>query len=171
MTEPTPPPAPITPWNATVDGVRALLPEAKITDNPTPGVRAVTTSQVLTWLDDFSRAVALRLDGWEALRAAPTAEELDAGSPPPRDQLVAFARMVTETGVASITEAARFPERADDGYAAVLWTRYQSALGDLIEWLGAQLSGGGAIDPSGVGAGSVVYSFPEPSFTPATLRF
>lgn len=161
----------VAPWAASVEGVQALLPEAKIVETVTPGVRAITRAQVTAWLADFSRSVALRLDGWERLRATPTLAETEALAEPPREQLIAFARLVVETGVASIAEAARYPERAEGGYAAVLWERYQTALTELSEWVARQLAGGGDDDALIGPTSGIAASFPAPSFTPETLRF
>lgn len=162
-----PPVLPVTaPFDAGIDGVRGLIPESQIPDVLPEGVRGVTRSQVELWLADFSAKVALALDGWELLRLTQTVEEIEAGVPSPRALLIAHARDLVHNAVASYVEAARFPERALDGYARVLWDRYTLGLAELAAWVQRQLDTGG-ITPANSGA---LYNFPPPSFT-SEIRF
>jgi hypothetical protein len=178
------PPAPSTPgagtlgalFGASLDGVRSLIPEAKLPDTLPPGTRGVTSGQAAAWLGDLSRRVALRLTGWEQLRFTPTAEDVELARPTPRDQFIAAARDLVHTATASYVEAARFPERAENGYPAVLWRRFEEGLTGLAEWLDLQLNppadgdgGGGAVE--GGGASVPAWAFPPASFRPERLAF
>ncbi len=156
--------AAVPPFGATVDGVRALIPEAVIPDEAPPRSKLVVSGQVVVWLADLSRRVSLRLAGWEALRLVQTDAEALLGLAAPRERLAAYARDLVHNGAASYTESARHPERAQDGYAAVLWTRFLDGLGELRLWMAAELEA----QTPGIGGEA---SFPLASFTPERLRF
>lgn len=169
-------PAPTEPYDATVEGVRALLPHATIPDSLPAGGRGVTTSHVAAWLAELSGRVDLRLAGWRRLRVARTEQEESDNHPSPSERFTAAARDLVHNGAASYTEAARYPERAgvtDTSYAAVLWNRYTSGLDDLEAWLTDELATGdeGEVDPeTGTAYGDPGYSFPEP-FPWSGVRF
>lgn len=160
---------PRAPFGATVAGVTALVPTARLTDTPVPapgpGERvAVTVSQVEAWLDQLSGRVAMRLDGWQRLPTTIVEPETTSD----RDQLVAFARDLVQTGAAHYLEAARFPERvspAATSYADVLWARFLEGLTELTGWLERRLADGVlAEDPAEVAASAPAASFPAPLF-------
>lgn len=157
---------PVPPFAATVDGVRALLPDAQILDTLPPGRRGVTAGQVAGWLAELSGRADLRLTAWRRLRAEPTDIEDLAGEQAPRARFEAAMRDAVHNGAASYTEAARFPERAalsDTSYAAVLWARYTLALAELEAWMAVELDDTDADDTAiepGHTAGTVAFSFP-----------
>jgi hypothetical protein len=169
--DPTPAPETLPPFGANVDGVRALIPEAPILAVLPPGGKGVTVDMVTGWLTEFTRRLSLALDGWERLRSTPTIEEAAAGIAAPRDDFAALVRNLIHNAVASYTEAARFPERAETGYASVLWARFTTGLDSLSAWLVAELNSGDVEAPGAEGpAGTGAYSFPPPTFT-SRLRF
>lgn len=170
--------APRGPFGATVDGVIALVPTARLLDDtavpvpvPTGGLEpgrgggtfAVSVSTVAAWVEELSARLALRLDGWQRLTATPVAPETTSD----RDQLVAFARDLVHNGAASYLEAARYPERsaaATTSYAAVLWARFESGLADLSTWLERRLEDGTDVADAPALAGVPAASFPPPRF-------
>ena len=167
----TAPAEPVPPFGATVAGVLALVPEAKLVTQADrdAGRHGVTVEDVLGWLAGLSATVSLRLDGWEQLEAA-TTDELD--SLPDRELFVARARDLVHNGAASYLEAARYPERAGragTSYDTVLWARFEAGLLELAGWLSRRVDTGEA--GASVAAPSLAYSFPEPSFTPGRLTF
>lgn len=167
---------PVDPFGALLAGVKALVPEAPLPEALAAGERGVTAGQVVAWIGSLSSQVDLRLTGWRRLRDVATAEEEAAGELAPRARLEAAAADLVQNGAASYLEAARFPERArpadSSSYAAVLWARYVDGLTALAGWLTAELEDASPPDdvltarPSGL-----AYSFPDPSFTPDTMRW
>ncbi|WP_053207943.1 hypothetical protein [Jiangella muralis] len=117
------------PWGATVDGVAALLPDAPLLEsapvNPQPGQKIVTRATVQEWVDQFCAKVALRLDGWEALRDDSR-----------REYVKLTACDLVHNAAGSYAQAARFPERAGkatDSYSGILWDRYTTGLDALAK--------------------------------------
>lgn len=164
---------PVAPFGATRAGVTGLVPEARLVagEGPPPvGTYGVTEGTVDGWVDELSGAVAIRLDGWEALTNEPVVEDV-AGVPTTivegdRDRLRAWARSVVHNGAASYLEAARHPERAavnDTSYAAVLWDRYVTGLDRVAAWLEARLANPDAGDTVTEAAyAGPAYYFPDP---------
>lgn len=139
------------PFDASVAGVQALIPEAKLPVTLAPGVRGVTVAQAEAWVADFSGRVALRLTGYDLLPE------------PQLSRVRQAARDLVHNATASYVEAARFPERALDGYAALLWSRYAEGLSSLEAWLRPDPGGGGDGGLSSL-AGTPAFSFPLPLF-------
>lgn len=170
----TSPAEPVPPFGATVAGVLALVPEAKLITaaDRTAGRFGVTADDVLEWLAGLSARVSRTLDGWEQLEAVTTD---DADSLPDRALLIAEARDAVHNGAASYLEAARYPERAGragTSYDTVLWARFERILEELYAWLRVRVDTGEAgAELAGGGAPSLAYSFPEASFTPGRLTF
>lgn len=172
MTTPAPL-ADVPPWDANVDGVRDLLPDATIyRDGTVPaGRRGVTEPQVRTWLVGLSGRASLYLDGWEKLSTT-----VDEGAElSDRQRFADLARDAVHNGAASYVEAARYPEqqgKAATSYAAVLWSRYEAVLEELKRWLDVRLAAPAELDPTATTAGGEpAYYFPPPSFTVDRLRF
>lgn len=154
------------PFDATVDGVTALVPEVRLwnSDQPIPnGTYAVTAEQVQAWVDELSGVVAMTLEGWQRISDEPVAPETTSD----REQLIEYARTVVHNGAASYLEAARRPEqaqRSSTSYADVLWNRYTTGLDRLAAWLTrrlAQLEPGDTVEES---TGGASWSFPCPIF-------
>lgn len=162
---------PVEPFGATVDGVTALVPEARLYagDLPVPeGTYAVTVGQVTAWVEELTGVVAMTLTGWQRLSDEP----VDPEETSDRDQLIEYARTVVHNGAASYLEAARHPERSsvnDTSYAAVLWQRYTDGLDRVATWLAGRLAAGEPGDTADAYAGPAYY-FPEPLFGDG-LRF
>lgn len=168
-------PPPVEPFDATVAGVRNLLPHADIVDTLPTGRRGVTTGMVAAWLAELSGKVDLRLSGWRRLRAQQTIEEAAAGHDAPLARFMGAARDIVHNGAGSYTEAARFPERAtseESSYSGVLWQRYQDGLAELAAWLEEELTTpGGEVEPGpDVASASPAYSFPD-AFPWSSVRF
>ena len=168
-------------YGASVAGVRALVPEARLLDTlPTgPGVYGVTFAQVEEWLREVTGVVAIKLDGWERLSTDPTAVVLNINGAPAgpsdREQLIAAARTIVHNGAAAYLEAARHPERArpnDSSYADVLWRRYELGLEQLATWLAGRLIRpvAGDDEEQPLPVSGVLYDFPPPLIGDA-LRF
>lgn len=113
---------PVPPFDADVNLVAMLLPDATIPDEAGVGQRAVTKANVQQWIGDTTSEVLLAIPDWEQL-------------PTDRRTLAATrARAIVATGAAAITEAARTPERAgkvDESYANELRQRYLRDLESL----------------------------------------
>jgi hypothetical protein len=167
----TPTEAEVLQFGASVAGVAALVPEARLYAGPMPppeGTYAITVTQVAAWVDELTDAVAMVLDGWE--RLDDTAVLADDGTVlvlGDRSRLLGSARTIIHNGAASYLEAARHPERAavnDTSYAAVLWARYTEGLDRLAGWLTRRLEdpqAGDEPEPEDVNGGAL-YSFPTP---------
>lgn len=139
---------PIAPFGVTVAMVKALLPDATIPDAQPAGVKGVTISQVQRWLTERSAAVEDAIDGWTTL---------DGDK---QERITTRACAVTVTGAASITQAARFPEKqggSTASYADVLWARYETELEELAQRVAAWLA-----DVAAVSTGGPAGSFPDP---------
>lgn len=177
------------PFGATVAGVTALVPEARLHegDGPVPeGTYKVTTRQVLEWVQELTADVAMALDGWERLSTEDTygtdvvgaqstyepaatygSGTFGAGSLGDKGRLIEAARTIVHNGAASYLEAARHPERSRanaDSYSAILWDRYTTRLETVRGWLAGRLAAaeqGDTPDPDGPG---LAYSFPGTSF-------
>lgn len=154
----TPVPAVYGVFDATVDSVYDLVPEAdRVTDAnnstlPTP----ITEDTVARWLVAVSDAVAAGIGDWRGF----TGDNLEA--------VKAAGRAVVANGAASYLEAARYPTRAgldDSTYAGVLWTRYTQGVTALAESVAASVAtgdtGGGA---DSVQSGPFGAGFPDPFF-------
>lgn len=129
---------PVAPFDATVAGVTALVPEATVVDTVVPGQRAVTRDQVASWVAALSANVDARLTA---------RSRLDADDPR-SVAVVAAARDLVHNGAASYLEAARHPERAsktDTSYAEVLWARYTDGLVALAATLDGWLDDGAGV--------------------------
>lgn len=156
---------PTPPFGATVDGVTALVPEARLVDGtPAAGQYGVTVTQVQAWVDELTGVVAMTLDHWQRLSDEPVEPE-DTSD---RAQLCEYARTVIHNGAASYLEAARHPELAsnvnDTSYAAVLWSRYTDGLDRVAAWLEKRLADQDPADtPEPQAAtGFTDYAFPPP---------
>lgn len=132
---------PVEPFDATVAGVTALVPEATVVDTVVPGQRAVTHDQVTSWVAALSANVDARLAARGRL----------PGDDPRSVAVVAAARDLVHNGAASYLEAARHPERAsktDSSYAEVLWQRYTGGLAALGAALDGWLDDGAGLAPA-----------------------
>lgn len=140
---------PVPPFDADVALVAMLLPDATIPDEAGAGQRAVTKASVQQWIADVTAEVLLAIPDWEQL------------SPDRRTIVEVRAKAITVTGAASITEAARTPERAgkvDESYANELRQRY---LRDL-EALSATVTTWLNEDAATAAAKTAAASFPAP---------
>lgn len=114
-------------YEATLDGVRVLLPTLTLNETSKP-----TEAQAGELLDDVARRVESRV--------GPPGTWPDAyvdGTAGRRDALTVSAQHVVELGTAAMVQDAAHPNRAksatqDTGYGTVLWDRYKSALDDLV---------------------------------------
>jgi hypothetical protein len=154
-------------WGVTVEEVSALAPQVTIGTNPAAVVdpvffkadRSISVSEVEGWIADVAGRVSLRL--------ADLGKITDEAR---RATLGKAARDATVNGAASYLVAAAHPlgqTNDGSGYAALLWSRYESAL----EGAGGVLDGWiGAIVPETDTAGKAAGFFPTPLF-PDGARF
>jgi hypothetical protein len=155
-------------WGVTVEEVSALAPHVTIGEDTAAAPDAVfkradksiSRGEVEAWIADVAGRVSLRLAD-----AGRITDETRSG------RISQAAHDATVNGAASYLVAAAHPigqTNANDGYAALLWSRYESAL----EGVGAVLDAwllelpAKASDVSGTGAGF----FPVPMF-PDGARF
>ena len=150
-------------WGVTVEEVSALAPHVSIGTGPAAPVdlvfgkkadRIITTDEVQTFINEVAGRVSLRLTA-----LARITEGIRAGA------IAQAAHDAAVNGAASYLVAAAHPAGAvnnDGGYAALLWSRYESAL-DLT---GATLDGWILELPAVVPAptGKVSAFFPAPLF-------
>ena len=153
-------------WGVTVEEVSALAPQVTIgedsTAEPDPvfkkADRSISTGEVEAWISDVAGRVSLRLAN---LGKITDTAKLTALGKAAHDAVV--------NGAASYLVAAAHPigqTNANDGYAALLWSRYESAL----EGAGAVLDGWIIDLPAGDVTGAAAGYFPEPMF-PDGARF
>jgi hypothetical protein len=155
-------------WGVTVEEVSALAPQVTIgTDPEAPEAdpvffkadKQIATSEVEGWIDDVAGRVALRLSDLGRITDEPRLNTIGQA-----------AHDATVNGAASYLVAAAHPvgqTNDGSGYAALLWSRYESAL----EGVGLVLDGwiieiDGKVDTAGTAAGF----FPVPLF-PDGVRF
>lgn len=150
-------------WGVTVEEVSALAPHVSIGPGPAAPVdlvfgkkadRVITTDEVLAFVADVAGRVSLRLTALSRI-----SDDTRAGA------IAQAAHDAAVNGAASYLVAAAHPAGAintDGGYAALLWSRYESAL-DLI---GSTLDGWIAELPETAPAptGSASGFFPAPMF-------
>lgn len=135
------------PYDATADGVRALVPNVPITANSRP-----SEAQVAGWIVELAAHVDARLGPLDDLDAANVA------------RIETEARRLVHLGAAAYTEDAAHPERAskaDTRYGAVLWARFTQGLDALEVTLGELRAGEEEAEGAG-DLGPVRYSFPPP---------
>lgn len=116
-------------WGVTVEEVSALAPHISIGEGPAAPVdavfgrkadRTITTDEVEAWISDVAGRVSLRL--------------ADLGRITDENRLKRVGKAAhdaTVNGAASYLVAAAHPigqVNSSDGYAAVLWARYEAAL-------------------------------------------
>lgn len=115
-------------WGATVEQVSALAPQVTIGTDTTLTVdpvfyqadRRISVSEVEAWIGDVAGRVSLRLSGLSRITDTTRAATLGKAA---HDAVV--------NGAASYLVAAAHPAgQTNDGsgYAALLWSRYESAL-------------------------------------------
>lgn len=149
---------PIGAFDATVQGVINLLPNAVFPDSLEPGRLGVTKAQLGGYLTDVSGRVTARLVDYEKLT-----EEQKA-------TVDLAARDLVHNGAASYAQSARYPEQAGrsrDGLAAVLWARFESGLDDLAELVADMVgdTNAGEGDTTGTATGAGAWTGPDPYFT------
>lgn len=154
-------------WGVTVEEVSALAPHISIGTDPeaVPDLvfkkadKSISRTEVEAWISDVAGRVSLRL--------------ADLGRVTAEDRLKTIGKAAHDAvvnGAASYLVAAAHPvgqTNAGEGYAALLWSRYESAL----EGAGTTLDGwiveiDGKVDTTGVVAGF----FPTALF-PDGVRF
>jgi hypothetical protein len=154
-------------WGVTVEEVSALAPQVTIgTDSeavPDPvfkkADRSISTGEVEGWIDDVAGRVALRLSALGQITDETRLTTIGKA-----------AHDATVNGAASYLVAAAHPvgqTNDGSGYAALLWSRYESAL----EGAGLVLDGwiveiDGKVDTAGTAAG-----FFPPALFPDGVRF
>lgn len=127
-------------WGVTVEEVSALAPHVTIGEAPDapvddtfniPADRKITVNEVEAWIADVAGRVSLRLS--DLGRVTDTNRVAVVGK---------AAHDAVVNGAASYMVAAAFPAgsiNSDGGYAALLWSRYESALtgaGSMLDaWL------------------------------------
>ncbi|QDK01893.1 hypothetical protein SEA_VIBAKI_12 [Arthrobacter phage Vibaki] len=150
-------------WGVTVEEVSALAPHVSIGNGPAAPVdlvfgkkadRVITTDEVQGFIAEVAGRVALRLADLGRIT-----DGARAGA------LAQAAHDATVNGAASYLVAAAHPAGAinnDGGYAALLWSRYESA----VDLLGLTLDGWIAALPVTAPAptGKVSGFFPAPLF-------
>lgn len=148
---------PIGPFAATVAGVIGLLPQATFPDVLAVGQKGVTKPMIAGYIGDLSGQVLLRIAGYDRLDQTF------------KDAAIAAAKEAVHTAAASYAQAARFPEqanKADDGYAEVLWDRYKAALDTLAAQVTAWLSDLDKATPEP--SEGALWSFPDAQITETT---
>jgi hypothetical protein len=155
-------------WGVTVEEVSALAPQVTIGTNPAAvpdavfvkADRSISRAEVEAWISDVAGRVSLRLA--DAGRLTDAARSGRVGQ---------AAHDATVNGAASYLVAAAHPvgqTNSAEGYAALLWSRYESAL----EGVGTVLDGWiselpvTVVEASGTGTGN----FPAAMF-PDGARF
>jgi hypothetical protein len=154
-------------WGVTVEEVSALAPHITIGTDPAavPDLvfkkadKSISVAEVEAWISDVAGRVSLRLV--DAGRIADEARSERIGK---------AAHDAVVNGAASYLVAAAHPVgqvNAGEGYAALLWSRYESAL----EGVGTALDGwivelDGKVDTAGAAAG-----FFPPALFPDGVRF
>jgi hypothetical protein len=149
---------PVAPFDATVAGVIALLPQASFPDVLAVGQKAVTKTDIYGYVEDVTGQVRLRIADYTRLK-----EEL-------QPIVTAAARDIVHNGAGAYTQDARFPEKSGktrDSYAEVLWTRYQEGLAQLEKQVAAWLRDEDKATPDGGGSGPG-WCFPPPAITENT---
>jgi hypothetical protein len=127
-------------WGVTVEEVSALTPQVSIGTTPATPVdpvfgrnadRRISVDEVDQFITDVAGRVALRLTGLGRITDETRLTVIGKA-----------AHDATVNGAASYLVAAAFPvgqTNSDGGYAALLWSRYESALdgafGALAGWL------------------------------------
>lgn len=115
-------------WGVTVEEVSALAPQVTIGTNPAPvpdlvfvkADRSISRVEVEGWISDVAGRVSLRLA--DSGRITETAR---------KDRIGQAAHDAVMNGAASYLVAAAHPigqTNDGSGYAALLWSRYESAL-------------------------------------------
>ncbi len=134
------------PFGASISGVRALLAHQAITSVTQPNI-----VQVERFIDDIAAIVSLRIGPYATAIVDQNLVE----------RITAMAKVVVETGAASIAQDAAHPAKALPNlseYGGELWTRYQLLLDQLVAVVNNATPG----DDPGAGntGGGAVYSEP-----------
>lgn len=125
-------PDPIAPFDATVAGVRSLVPKRPIGDNTKP-----STTDVASYLVDGTDAVAGL--AWHAIDPLDNVTVSDDDGKTDRQRAIDHARSVVHLYGGAMAEDAAYPEqsgRQSTGHGGVLWTRYRHQLDALLVSLG-----------------------------------
>jgi hypothetical protein len=141
-------------WGVTVEEVSALAPHVSIGTNPeavpdpvfTKADHTISTGEVEAWISDVAGRAALRLAN---LGRITDETRLNVVGKAAHDAVV--------NGAASYLVAAAHPigqTNANEGYAALLWSRYESALEGVGLVLDGWLLELPAIVPAPTGTGS-----------------
>jgi hypothetical protein len=157
-----------TEWGVTVEEVSALAPHITIgaaPDQPVddtfyvPADRVISVNEVEGWISDVAGRVSLRLADLGRITDSARVDALGQA-----------AHDATVNGAASYLVAAAFPAGAgpnvDGGYAALLWSRYETALDTAATTLAGWVD---ALPPAAA-SGAVASSFPAAMF-PDGARF
>lgn len=141
---------PLGPFGATVQGVIDLLPHATFPETLNPGQKGVSKAMVAGYVMELSGRVDLKLVDRDRLTGEGRVVQVEAA-----------ARDAIHNGAASYAQAARFPEQSapnSDGYAGVLWARFETAVKDVAGLVDAWLVDSDDATPEeGTSPG---YSFP-----------
>jgi hypothetical protein len=150
-------------WGVTVGEVSALAPQVSIGTTPAAPVdpvfgrnadRRISVDEVEQFISDVSGRVALRLTGLSRITDETRLTALGKA-----------AHDATVNGAASYLVAAAHPAgqtNSDGGYAALLWSRYESALDGAFAALTGWLDVMAPIVPEPTG--SISSFFPAPMF-------
>lgn len=134
-------------FGASVEGVRALLPQLTISETSEP-----SESDVERYIKAAAGHVSVRI-------GAPIPADVDSDE-------YAWAQGLVELGAAAYTQSAGFPERAaqaGDSYGEILWNRFLEGIDEFLEARGESTG-------SGDGVGRASPDLPTASFPPALFH-